>query len=154
MRREDYTAAAREAARSVLLELATLLGEYREEIVIVGGWVLELVLAGTEAPLLGTIDVDLALDQARLQDPGYATLLEKLTAAGYTQQSESRQPFRFIRRVVLDGETYDVPVDLLAAEYGGRGKKHEHQKIQDIRARKARGCDLCFEMPLELRIEG
>jgi hypothetical protein len=33
---------------------------------------------------------------------------------------------------------------LLSAEYGGRGKKHENQKIQDVKAKKARGSDLIF----------
>ena len=35
--RTDYTADAVEAAHSVLLELARLLGEYQDSIVIVGG---------------------------------------------------------------------------------------------------------------------
>jgi hypothetical protein len=36
-KRTDYTADAVEAARSVMLELTRLLGEYQEGIVIVGG---------------------------------------------------------------------------------------------------------------------
>ncbi|MBZ5623705.1 MAG: hypothetical protein LAQ69_34150 [Acidobacteriia bacterium] len=35
----DYSADQVEAARSVLLELVHLLGEYRDDIVVVGGWV-------------------------------------------------------------------------------------------------------------------
>lgn len=34
----DYTADAVEAARSVMLELVRLLGEYRDDMVIIGGW--------------------------------------------------------------------------------------------------------------------
>jgi hypothetical protein len=37
--RTDYTADAVAAARSVLLELTHLLGQYRDDIVVVGGWV-------------------------------------------------------------------------------------------------------------------
>jgi len=44
--KRDYTAEAVEAARSVMLELSHLLGEYRDGIVIVGGWVPELLLSG------------------------------------------------------------------------------------------------------------
>ncbi len=43
-KRTDYTAEAVAAARSVMLELTRLLGEYQEGIVIVGGW------AGTRHP--------------------------------------------------------------------------------------------------------
>ena len=35
----DYDALQVEAARSVLLELVRLLGEYRDDMVVVGGWV-------------------------------------------------------------------------------------------------------------------
>ena len=42
--RTDYSADAVAAARTVMLELVRLLGEYRDEIVIVGGWVPKLLL--------------------------------------------------------------------------------------------------------------
>ncbi len=43
----DYSADLVEAARSVLLELVGLLGEYRDDIVVVGGWVPQLILPQT-----------------------------------------------------------------------------------------------------------
>ena len=42
--RIDYTAAAVEAARSVLIELTHILGEYRDDMVLVGGWIPELLI--------------------------------------------------------------------------------------------------------------
>ena len=57
---------------------------------------------------------------------------------------------RFIRlealsfAVELQREPVPVEVDLLAPEYGGRSGRHENQFVQDVRARKARGCDLVF----------
>jgi hypothetical protein len=42
--KKDYTAEAVEAARLVLIELIHLLGEYRDHIVVVGGWVPDLLL--------------------------------------------------------------------------------------------------------------
>lgn len=44
--RRDYTAEKVEAARSVLIELVRLLGEYRDHIVLIGGWVPEMIIAG------------------------------------------------------------------------------------------------------------
>lgn len=35
-------------------------------------------------------------------------------------------------------------MDLLSGEYGGTTKSHRMQRIQDVDARKARGCDLAF----------
>lgn len=56
----DYSADQVEAARSVLLELVHLLGEYRNDIVVVGGWVPQLILPPGPTPHVGSIDVDLA----------------------------------------------------------------------------------------------
>ena len=39
--RRDYTAEEIEAARSVLIGLVHLLGEYKDDIVLIGGWVPE-----------------------------------------------------------------------------------------------------------------
>jgi hypothetical protein len=40
----DYSAEQVEAAHSVLLEIVRLLGEYRDDIVVVGGWVPQFIL--------------------------------------------------------------------------------------------------------------
>ncbi|MBU2610712.1 MAG: hypothetical protein KJ606_07160, partial [Chloroflexi bacterium] len=69
-KRTDYTAEAVEAARSVMLELTRLLGEYQEGIVIVGGWVPELLLSGAGHRHTGSLDVDLALDYHTLGEVG------------------------------------------------------------------------------------
>jgi|GEM_PF-281119 len=42
--RRDYTAEGVEAARSVLIELVHLLGEYKDDIVLIGGWIPEVLL--------------------------------------------------------------------------------------------------------------
>jgi nucleotidyltransferase AbiEii toxin of type IV toxin-antitoxin system len=47
-----------------------------------------------------------------------------------------------------------VEVDLLAGEYEGTGRSHRTQRVQDVRPRKARGCDLAFEMCTEVFVEG
>jgi hypothetical protein len=48
----------------------------------------------------------------------------------------------------------DVEVDLMAGEYGGTSKGHRTQKVQDIRARKAGGCDLAFDSSITVTLEG
>ncbi len=46
--RRDYTAEGVEAARSVLVELVHLLGEYKGDIVLIGGWVPEVLMSEIE----------------------------------------------------------------------------------------------------------
>jgi hypothetical protein len=47
-----------------------------------------------------------------------------------------------------------VQVDFLSGEYGGTGGARRHQPFQDLKARKARGADLAFELNTTLEITG
>jgi hypothetical protein len=151
--RKDYIAEAVEAAYSVLIELMHALGEYRDHIVLVGGWVPSILLGNKGEPHVGSIDVDLALDHRKLRDEGYKTIRGLLSSMNYEQ---GKQPFIFERGVRIGSREIIVQVDFLAGEYGGTGKKHRHQKIQNqaIQPRKARGCDLVFDKPIEVSIQG
>ena len=148
----DYSADQVEAARRVLLELAHLLGEYRDDIVVVGGWVPHLILPTGTAPHVGSIDVDLAVNHRNLREAGYATIQALLSRRGYEQ--DPRQPFIYHRTVVVNGNAIKVEVDFLAGEYEGTGAKHRTQPVHEGRARKARGCDLAFDLYVETNIEG
>jgi hypothetical protein len=150
-KRSDYTTEAVAAARSVLLELARLLGEYRDSVVIVGGWVPELLLSQAPRQHVGSIDVDIVLDHRKLKEIGYKTILKLLLSRGY-QQSE--QPFIFFRTVQMGEQTFDVEVDFLASEYSGTTRGHRTQKVQDMRPRKARGCDLAVSLATEVTLSG
>jgi len=148
----DYSADQIAAAKSVLLELVRLLGEYHDDIVVVGGWVPEFILPAYPNRHVGTLDVDLALNHAKVQEVGYETIRRLLLKRGY--EPHKQQPFIFFRTVLVAGKSIRVEVDFLAGEYGGTGRSHRTQRIQDSRARKARGCDLAFEMFTEVRVEG
>jgi hypothetical protein len=150
--KRDYEAGEVEAARSVILELARLLGEYRDDMVVVGGWVPALLIPQNNEPHVGSLDVDLALNHKTLQDPGYSTIRHLLVGRGYRQDTE--QPYRFWRTVVVSGRQVEIGVDLLAGEYEGTSRSHRTQKIQDVRARKARGCELAFQHAAEVLMDG
>lgn len=100
----------------------------------------------------GTHDLDPALDHRALQEPGYRTILRLLLDDGY--HPDPRQPFIFRRDVQLGKRTIAVEVDLLADEYGGTGRGHRTQSVQDLRARKARGSDLAFDLNAQVRVSG
>lgn len=150
-KRSDYTAEAVEAARSVLLELSHLLGEYQESMVIIGGWVPQLLFNQAPRQHVGSIDVDVALDHRTLHEVGYKTIGQLLLSRGYHQ---SEQPFIFFRSVQMGEQTYEVEVDFLAGEYAGSTRGHRTQKVQDMRPRKARGCDLAINLATEATLSG
>ncbi len=149
--RRDYTAQAVEAAHAVLIELVQLLGAYREDIVLVGGWVPPILIGNATRPHVGSMDIDLAIDHRKVNDQGYRTIQELLLSHGYTP---GRQPHVFIRTVAGPSGDIDVEVDLLAGEYGGTGKGRRHQRVQGITAHKARGCDLAFDLAAQVHLEG
>lgn len=151
IRKTDYTAEAVEAARRVLLELTHLLGEYRDSMVIVGGWVPQLLLHNAPRQHVGSLDIDVALNHRMLQERGYKTIKQLLLSRGYRP---SEQPFIFFRSVSIGDRTYEVEIDFLAGEYSGTTPVHRTQKVQDIRPRKARGCDLAVELATETTLNG
>ncbi len=152
------------ACKAVLLELVHLLGEIKDEMVIIGGWTPTFLLPQSDEPHVGSLDIDVALDFSKIPDDTYQTILKAFLKRGYTQDKE--QPFRFFRKVVegafqsdaFQFNAFQVPinveVNLMAGEYGGTGKGRRTQKVQDIRARKARGCDLAFGSSITVTLEG
>jgi len=127
-----------------------MLGEYRESIVLIGGWVPFFTFGESHT---GSTDVDLAIDKDTITDDVYRTIRNNLEKRGYR---EGKQPFIFLKDVVFDdGESVTVQVDFLAGEYGGTGKSHRTQQIQtDMRARKARGCELALQYHTRISIGG
>lgn len=149
--RRDYSDVLVEAARSVLIEVAHLLSQYRQGIVLVGGWVPDLLLSGDMPHHIGSIDVDLALDHHTLKEAGYRSIMQLLLSRGY---EHGDQPFIFFRDVTIGSQVIRVQVDFLAGEYAGSSKSHRTQSVQDMQPRKARGCDLAFEAPVEVTLHG
>lgn len=152
----DYPDKEVQACISVLLELMTVLGEFRENIVLVGGNVPLLLIKGASKKHIGSTDIDIAFNLQNITEDTYSTILTTLKKAGYYQkEGKDSPPFKFLRDILdSDGKPVTIEIDLLAGEYGGTGKGHRTQKIQDIKARKARGCDLVFEDAVIVTLDG
>ncbi|MBZ0172925.1 MAG: hypothetical protein K8E66_11130, partial [Phycisphaerales bacterium] len=81
--RDDYGRRQIEAARLTLVDLGQVLGTFfRDSIVVVGGWVPDLLLPGATEPHVGSIDVDLALDADKLREGRYAEVVKSLLSTG------------------------------------------------------------------------
>jgi len=149
--KNEYNQRLVEAAQSVLLELAHLLHDYSDGVVVVGGSVPGLLFDHPVEAHIGSVDVDLALNHHTIQEVGYRSIMQLLLKRGY---KPGEQPFIFFREVTIGENEFTVEVDFLAAEYGGTNKKHRTQVVQDMHPRKARGCDLAFQDPVEVTLEG
>lgn len=141
------------ASHSVIVELASVLGQYRDNLVLVGGWVPPLLLPDATEPHMGSYDVDFVLDHEKLRADAYERVEALLNGAGYVRKDVVRHPFSFFKTVTVDGEPFEVQVDLLAGEYDGSGSSRRTQKVQDLMARKARGADLVFDLPQQAEFQ-
>lgn len=148
--REDYPPDAVEAAKAILVELTHILGEYKDDMVIVGGWVPPLLMPDSEDHV-GSTDVDVALNHLAITNEVYARISETLRQHDYRQ--DERQPFIWFKDVVFEGDPVTVEVDFLAGEYGGTGRGHRTQRVQDMLPRKARGADLLFSQSVARTVE-
>lgn len=118
---------------------------------IIGGWVPQLLIDHAPRQHVGSLDVDVALNHRTLQEVGYKSILQLLLSRGYCP---SEQPFIFFRSVSIGDRTYEVEIDFLAGEYSGTTRGHRTQIVQDLRPRKARGCDFAVDHATETTLTG
>ena len=100
---DDYEPRQVAAAKRVIVDVMQVLASYEDCLVLVGGWVPDLVIGDAKEPHVGSIDVDLALDAAKLHDGRYAEMLKLLL--GTTRYRQGEKEFQFVTEVDLrDGE--------------------------------------------------
>jgi len=148
-----FTVEEIEACVIVMRELFLYLKPYRDQIVLIGGWVPYFLLEKYKHPgeydqHVGSLDIDVALDAFSIPETDYKTILEILSGRGFYQRKDALGrdiPASFLKKIALEnGKEIEVRIDFLAPEYGGTPKKRRHQIIQDMLARKGRGTDIVF----------
>ena len=85
-----YDSGQLELVRATCLYVATKLGDIMDELVVVGGLVPSLLIAQDNLPVgtdthVGTMDLDVGLTLALLDEGRYRTLTERLRRAGFAQ---------------------------------------------------------------------
>ena len=74
----EYSSRQVEAAHRVLVDVGQVLASFRDCLVVVGGWVPDLLMPDAPERHIGSIDVDLAVDADRLREGRYAEMLKQL----------------------------------------------------------------------------
>lgn len=149
----DYSARQVEAARRVLVDLGQVLASFRDAIVVVGGWVPDLLQPSTEPAHIGSIDVDLALDVAKLADGRYAELLKLLLDTGRYQQGE--KDFQLVTTVDLgdDEQPVTVEVEFLASDDVALKKNHP-KLVEGFRVLRFPAFAAAFASPVSIVFSG
>jgi hypothetical protein len=149
----DYSKRQTAAARRVLVDVGQVLASFVDCLVVVGGWTPDLLLPDADEPHVGSIDVDLALDAAKLNDGRYAELVKLLLDTQRYQIGD--KDFQLVVEVDLkDGEKpVQVEVEFLAPQEV-KLKKHKPKLLTDFRVLQIEACSEAFHDPIELTIPG
>ena len=102
-----------EATRQVLMEVFKLLEDFHESLILVGGWVPIMIIPESEDKHVGTIDVDLVINDKSLNETGSETIEDILLANEYQHGTELG---RYFKKLDVDGLPIVVPVDFLTSD--------------------------------------
>ncbi|MGH9436310.1 MAG: nucleotidyl transferase AbiEii/AbiGii toxin family protein [Candidatus Acidiferrales bacterium] len=149
----EYDSRQVEAARRVLVDLGQVLAAFHDCLVVVGGWVPDLLIPQAEEPHVGSIDVDLALDAEKLGDGRYAELLKLLIDT--RRYRPGPKTFQLLTDVDLaDGSpSIQVEVEFLAAKEV-KLEKNKPKLLEGFRILQADGCGTAFNAPVDVTLEG
>lgn len=153
--RSAYRREEVEAAKKVLTELVTVLEAYRDEIVLVGGWVPALLIPNGAAQHVGTTDIDLAIANRVVTSGGFAAITRVLAEHGYVPHPDRK--FTWVRTVSVGGRAIEVLVDFLTpstapAPFGGDYELRE-LSVDGATAVEAPGVDLALAMATEKTVD-
>lgn len=149
----DYSQRQTRAAHRVLIDLGQVLASFADCLVVVGGWTPDLLLPDADVPHVGSIDVDIALDAAKLNDGRYAELLQLLLDTKRYRRGE--KDFQLVVKVDLkDGEKpVQVEVEFLAPKEV-KLKKRNPKLFPNFRVLQVDAASEAFRDPVEIELEG
>jgi hypothetical protein len=101
----DYSDRVVRATHQVLLEVFQLLEKFHESLILIGGWVPIMIIPDAVEKHVGTIDVDLAINDRTLIETGSETMEEILLSNGYRHGTE---PGRYMRQIIIDEQLINV----------------------------------------------
>lgn len=150
---DEYSARQIEAARRALVDVGQVLASFQDCVVLVGGWVPDLLIENPTEKHVGSIDVDLALDTEKLASGRYAEMLKLLLDT--RRYKQGGKPFQLVTKVDLaDGEPpVQVEVEFLAPKEA-KLKKNRPKLLPGFRVLQADGCVEAFHAPEQVKIPG
>jgi Nucleotidyl transferase AbiEii toxin, Type IV TA system len=149
----EYTGRQVEAARRALVDVGQVLASFSDAIVVVGGWVPDLLLPDAKPQHVGSIDVDLALDAGKLEDGRYAELLGLLLDTGRYERGDKE--FQLVTSVDLQDNETPVRVEIeFLASADVKLKKNHPKLVEGFRVLQFPAFAAAFESPESITING
>lgn len=156
---KHYLSGTVELVRAASLYIATKLGDLRDDFVIVGGLVPSLIvpqdsLPPTKQPHVGTLDVDLGLGIALLNEQRYHELCQRLRGAGF-QPDQNNEGRTTSQRWLISSGVRTVTIDFLIppSKEGDRGGALRNIE-EDFSAIITPGLELAFRDRKLVKLNG
>jgi hypothetical protein len=154
----EYATPATELAERVLLEVWSKLGEFRSNMVLVGGlvprYLVDQSMAQKKGNLhCGTMDVDLGVSIAVADVLSYRSIRKTLEEMGFRPGKNKmgrEQLHSFVKKI----NGIDVNVDFLTTRYEGPSDTLMREVESNLRAIQIEGLGLALESPLSISVEG
>ncbi|PAP78889.1 hypothetical protein B1759_15725 [Rubrivirga sp. SAORIC476] len=147
----DYTPEQLERTRQTLLQVLVALGDFHDDVVLVGGLVPSLLVDQAEAAArddahVGSVDVDLGIRLAVVDEDRYDELAERLRDRGFEPDTNekgnpTKQRWRYAR--VEESVVVDFLID--ETETDGQDWGRTLHLTEDLAALRALGLRLAFD---------
>jgi len=157
----EYSKEQVELVKKTCLYIATILGDYMKEAVIVGGLVPSILIDQSNLPAgadrhVGTMDLDMGLSLAILDDKRYQAITERFRSAKFSPDvNEQGNLTRQRWKIEKIGKAGKITVDFLISpvsdsDAGGQVKAIE----KDFAAVITPGLELAFKDRIKITLEG
>ena len=153
----DYNNSFTQKVENALLDVWALLGEYRDDLILVGGLAPRYITApqNTRDYSLthhcGTMDIDLGVSIAVSNQPRYKEIIDILKQAGFKNAVNDKGNLKK-HSFVKEENGENIVIDFLTTKYDGSGNSRMHQISDDISAIQTSGLGLGFIDPLKCHI--
>ncbi len=82
------------ACKSVLLELVHLMGEFKDDMVLIGGWIPSFLFPESDNPHVGSLDIDIALNFSKIHEATTATNYNLVEQKGIEPSTSTLRTWR------------------------------------------------------------
>jgi hypothetical protein len=149
----DYSPEQIEAAHRVLVDVGQVLAGFKDCIVLVGGWVPGLLISNAREKHVGSIDVDLAVNAAKLKRGRYAEMLKLLLDTG--RYHPGPKAFQVETEIHLQKglPAIKVQIDFMAPK-GAKMDRNNPKLFPNFRILEVAGCKNAFHAPVMVPVSG
>jgi len=153
----DYPEEITQLSKSVLLEIMTLLKGYKDNIILVGGWVpyflLQKFKKDENFKHIGSVDIDLVINPDLIKSGVYETIVKIIEDNGYVQRIDKLgNPIEFSFEREIKNKT--IHIDFLSTNYPEKTKKRHRIVQPDLKARTLKGAKIVLQHNFEEELEG